>query len=85
MGSWLLILTLYMIATTIVTTMFRPLLVDLRLPLADIGLLTRVVGFSASMTGALIAGISIKPLERRRSLIWFGLLQLVAIAATLKI
>ena len=83
MGRWLLILILYMTATTMVTTMFRPLLVDLGLSLADIGLLTGVVGFSASMVGALIAGVLIKPLGRKRSLILFGLLQLVAIATCL--
>ncbi|NJO98767.1 MAG: MFS transporter, partial [Pleurocapsa sp. CRU_1_2] len=83
MGRWLLILVLYMTATTMVVTMFRPLLVDLGLSLADIGLLTGVVGFSASMVGALIAGVLIKPLGRKRSLILFGLLQLIAIATCL--
>ncbi|MEH2080296.1 MAG: MFS transporter [Nostoc sp.] len=80
MGHWLLILILYMAATTMANTMFRPLLVDLGLSLADIGLLTGIVGFSASMLGALIAGVLITPLGRKRSLILFGILQAVAIA-----
>ncbi|MBE9171411.1 hypothetical protein IQ238_29280 [Pleurocapsales cyanobacterium LEGE 06147] len=62
--------------------MFQPLLVDLGFSLADIGLLTGVIGFSAGMVGAPLAGVLITPLGRKRSLIIFGILQSVAIAVT---
>ena len=60
--------------------MFQPSLVDLGLSEIDIGLLTGIVGFSAAMVGAPIAGCSIAPLGRKRSLILFGILQSMAIA-----
>ena len=60
--------------------MFQPLLVDRGFSLADIVLLTGVIGFSASMVGAPIAGWLVTPLGRKRSLILMGILQSVAIA-----
>ena len=79
-GSWLLILLTYALGTRMAMFMFQPLLVDLGLSLTDIGLLTGIVGFSAAMVGAPIAGWLITPLGRKRSLIIFGILQSLAIA-----
>jgi MFS family permease len=59
MWRWLFILVLYIVGTTMATTMFRPLLVDIGLSLADISFLMGVVGFSASMLGLLLAGVLI--------------------------
>ena len=80
MWRWLLILLTYTLGTRMATFMFQPLLVDLGLSLADIGLLTGIIGFSAAMVGAPIAGFLIAPLGRKRALIIFGIFQSVAIA-----
>ena len=83
MWRWLLILLTYTLGTRMATFMFQPLLVDLGLSLADIGLLTGIIGFSAAMVGALIAGFLIAPLGRKRALLIFGIFQSVAIAVYL--
>ncbi|VEP18295.1 conserved membrane hypothetical protein [Hyella patelloides LEGE 07179] len=78
--SWLFILLTYSLGIRMATFMFQPLLVDLGLSLEEIGLLTGIIGFSAAMVGAPIAGFLITPLGRKRSLIIFGILQSLAIA-----
>lgn len=83
MWRWLLILVLYMKGGAIASTMYRPLLVDIGLSLAQIGLLLGVVSYSTGIFAALIAGLLINPLGRKRSLIVFGLLQAVSIATYL--
>lgn len=80
MWRWLLVLLTYTLGTRMATAMFQPLLVDLGFSLADIGLLIGIVGYSASLVGAPIAGFLIAPLGRKRSRIIFGILQSVAIA-----
>lgn len=79
-GAWLLTLVFYTMGTRMAFSMFQPLLVDLGFSLADIGLLTGIIGFSAGMVGALLGGVLVKPLGRKRSLLIFGLLQSSAIA-----
>jgi predicted MFS family arabinose efflux permease len=83
MWSWLLILVLYTKGSIIASTMYRPLLVDLKLSLAEIGLLLGVVSYSTGVFGAIAAGFLINPLGRKRSLILFGLLQAVSIGTYL--
>lgn len=83
MGRWILILLLYMMGATIANTMFQPLLVDLGLSLAQIGLMKGIVAYSAGMVGAIVSGFLVKPLGLKRSLIVFGGLMAVAIAAFL--
>ena len=61
--------------------MFRPLLVDLGLSMADIGWMTGIVGSSVAIAGSLLAGGLVQPIGRRRSLILFGVLQAIAVAA----
>lgn len=78
--NWLAVLVMYTLGARMASFMFQPLLVDRGFSLADIGLLTGVIGFSASMVGAPIAGWLITPLGRRRSLILIGILQAVASA-----
>lgn len=80
-GLWILILLLYMMGVTIANTMFRPLLVDLGLSLAQIGLMNGIVAYSAGLVGAFLGGFLIKPLGRKKALIVFGLLMAIANAA----
>ena len=79
MGRWLMLLTLYVIGGSMAESMFRPLLVDIGLSLADIGWLLGVVGNGASIVGAVVSGLLTVPLGRKRSLILFGGLQTIAI------
>ncbi|MBO3457404.1 MFS transporter [Aetokthonos hydrillicola Thurmond2011] len=81
MGRWILVLLLYMMGATIANTMFHPLLVDLKLSLAQIGLMNGVVAYSAGIVGAVVGGFLIKPLGRKQSLIVFGVLMAIANAA----
>ena len=78
--TWLVILVVYTLGARMASFMFQPLLVDRGFSLADIGLLTGVIGFSASIVGAPFAGWLITPLGRKRSLILIGILQAFAIA-----
>ncbi|MEM9769644.1 MAG: MFS transporter [Cyanobacteria bacterium P01_D01_bin.71] len=82
-GGWLLVLVTYAFGPYMASTMFRPLLVDVGLSLADIGLLLGVISYSAGFAGALVAGLLITQLGRKRSLLIFGSLQVGAIATYL--
>jgi MFS family permease len=74
MLPWLFVVLLYMAGESMTTTMIRPLLVDRGLSLSDIGWLLGVVSYSARIVLALVAGVMITRLGRRRSLILFGLI-----------
>ncbi len=78
---WLFFILIYATGSSMAATMFRPLLVDLGLSMADIGWMTGIVGSLAAIVGSLLAGGFIQPLGRQRSLILFGLLQAIAVAA----
>ncbi|NEO25692.1 MAG: MFS transporter [Kamptonema sp. SIO4C4] len=78
---WLFFIWLYVTGTSIASSMFRPLLVDAGLSLADIGWMVGIVGSGAAILGSLLAGGLIQPLGRRRALVMFGLLQAVAVLA----
>ena len=82
-GRWLLMLVFYSSGSMMATTMFRPLLVDIGLSLPEIGWLLGVVSYSAGILGAIIAGLLIAPLGRKRSLVLFGLLRAIAISTYL--
>lgn len=81
MGRWLLILVLYGIGPYMALTMFRPLLVDLGLSMSEIGLMLGVVSYGAGMVGAIVAGLIMTRLGRKRALLGFSALQGIAIAA----
>ncbi|MEC4883512.1 MAG: MFS transporter [Scytonema sp. PMC 1070.18] len=81
MGGWILVLLVYMMGATIANTMFRPLLVDLGLSLAQIGVMTGIVSYSAGLVGAFLGGFLIKPLGRKQSLIILGVIMAIANAA----
>lgn len=82
-GRWLLMLVFYSSGSMMATTMFRPLLVDIGLSLPEIGWLLGVVSYSAGILGAIISGLLIAPLGRKRSLVLFGLLRAIAISTYL--
>ena len=79
MWKWLLILAIYPIAPYMASTMFRPLLVDIGLSLTDIGLLVGGVSYTSGLLGAVLAGVLITTIGRRRSLIIFSSLEVAAL------
>ena len=83
MGRWLLLVGFSPLGGMMANAMLRPLLVDIGLSLANIGWLLGVAGFTAGILGAVAAGILIKPLGRKRSLITFSLLWTFTIVAYL--
>ena len=66
---WLLILLLYNFGYSLSITMFRPLLIDLGLSLAEVGWLLGILGTSMVIFGSLIASLAIAQLGRKRSLL----------------
>ncbi|MDZ8227263.1 MULTISPECIES: MFS transporter [unclassified Nostoc] len=83
MRNWLLVLLLYSASSSMAGTMFRPLLVDIGLSLADIGWLMGIVNTVAAILGGIIAGFLIAPWGRKRSLTIFSLLWAMSMAAYL--
>ncbi|MGF1482040.1 MAG: MFS transporter [Cyanophyceae cyanobacterium] len=81
MGRWVIVLLLYMMGVTITSTMFRPLLVDLGLSLAEIGVMNGIVAYIAGLVGSLVSGFLIQSLGRKRSLVIFGILMAMGTAA----
>ncbi|NEP57134.1 MAG: MFS transporter [Symploca sp. SIO2G7] len=80
-GRWVVILLLYMMGVTIANTMFRPLLVDLGLTLAQIGVMNGIVAYSAGLVGAFVGGFLMKPLGRKKALIVFSVLMAISNAS----
>ena len=80
MKRWILVLVFYMMGVTIANTMSRPLLVDLGMSMADIGVMNSIVAFGGGFVGSILGGFLLKPLGRKRGLIVFGILMAVAIA-----
>ncbi|WP_156114121.1 MFS transporter [Myxosarcina sp. GI1] len=76
---WLLVLATYTTGSSMAITMFRPLLVDIGLSAAQIGLLIGVVSYGVGTVGALAGGMTVNFLDRKRLLIIGGCFQTVII------
>jgi MFS family permease len=81
MGPWLAVLLTYKLGEWFATGMLRPMLHDRHQSLDDIAWMLGLVGFSSAALGALIAGLWIAKLGRRRALLVFGALQSLAIGS----
>ncbi|WP_144875928.1 MFS transporter, partial [Hyella patelloides] len=69
---WLAVLATYTTGSSMAITMFRPLLVDLGLSTTQIGLLLGVVSYGVGTLGALVGGLTVNFLDRKRLLIAGG-------------
>jgi MFS transporter, PAT family, beta-lactamase induction signal transducer AmpG len=76
---WLGIMMLFAVGIGFASTMFRPLLVDIGLSTASIGILLGVVNNLSAVVGSLLAGLIVNRWGQRRSLIGFTLFQAFAI------
>jgi RhtX/FptX family siderophore transporter len=81
MSSWLMVLVVYKVGDYLATGMVKPLLVDLKLSMKDIGMLMGVVGCVAGLIGAMVGGYGAQVLGRRQALLVFGGLQSLSIAS----
>ena len=80
-AAWVVVLVTYKTGEWFATAMLRTFLTDAHQSLGQIGVMVGMFGFSAGLTGALVGGIAVSRLGRRRSLIAFGVLQTLAIAS----
>lgn len=80
---WLAVLATYTTGSSMAITMFRPLLVDLGLSATQIGLLIGIVSYGVGTLGALIGGLTVNFLDRKRLLIAGSCFQIVIITAFL--
>jgi predicted MFS family arabinose efflux permease len=81
-GAWRLIalVVVYKAGESFAQGMLRPFLKDRGLGLADIAWMLGTVGFVAGMAGALAGGALVGRIGRRRSLVAFGLGQVMTVA-----
>lgn len=78
-GTWLAVLLLYRAGDAMAITMAKPLWIDLGYSLTQIGLLVGLGNSLAAMIGAMIGGVWIQRLGRRRALGGFALLHAFAL------
>ncbi|NJR31725.1 MAG: MFS transporter [Chamaesiphon sp. CSU_1_12] len=83
MMSWVVLLLIYLAGTSMASAMIKPLLVDLKFSLTEIGQIVGVVSYSAGIVGALVGGVIISKWGIERSLVWFGILQGISVLACL--
>jgi MFS family permease len=74
------LLLVYKAGETFASAVQKPFLVDHHLDLEAIGLLTGTVGSTAGIAGAILGGVLVTKIGRRRSLVLFGLGQAIAVA-----
>jgi MFS transporter, PAT family, beta-lactamase induction signal transducer AmpG len=79
MGTWLLVLVVYKGGEALAYGMVKPLFVDRRFTMSEIGLLLGTIGFLAGLVGAVAGGALVTRLGRRRALLIAGALQVVGI------
>ena len=83
MMSWVVLILIYLAGTSMASAMIRPLLVDLKFTLTQIGEIVGVISYSAGIVGALMGGVIISKWGVDRSLVWFGILQGISVLACL--
>lgn len=79
MGSWLLVIASYKFGEAFGVGMLRPMLVDGKLSLTDLGWITGTAGFVASLVGAMVGGWLVGRFGRYRVLLVGGAIQALAV------
>lgn len=80
MRAWLAVLLTYKVVDGISSGMVKPMMVDMGISVASIGLWASVLGSGASLLGAAIAAWLLKRAAHQQALIWFNALQVAATA-----
>lgn len=81
MRAWLGVLLTYKVVDGISSGMVKPMMVDMGISVASIGLWASVLGSGASLLGAAIAAWILKRAAHQQALLWFNTLQVVATGA----
>jgi len=76
---WALVLVLYKSFDALAGPMVKPMMVDFGFSKGEIGAIVGVAGSVAGLLGALAGGLGVRPLGRRRALLLFGILQVLAV------
>jgi MFS transporter, PAT family, beta-lactamase induction signal transducer AmpG len=82
-GLWALVLVLYKGFDALANKMVEPLMIDLHYSLGDIGWILGTWGSVAGLVGALVGGWAVPRLGRRRALLGFGVVQVIAVGGYL--
>ncbi len=77
--AWALVLVLYKSFDALAGPMVKPMMVDFGYDKGEIGAIVGVAGSVAGLLGALAGGLGVRPLGRRRALLGFGVLQILAV------
>ena len=81
MRAWLGVLLTYKVVDGISSGMVKPMMVDMGISVASIGLWASVLGSGASLLGAAIAAWILKRAAHQQALLWFNALQVAATGA----
>jgi len=81
MRAWLGVLLTYKVVDGISSGMVKPMMVDMGISVASIGLWASVLGSVASLLGAAIAAWILKRAAHQQALLWFNALQVAATGA----
>lgn len=79
--GWIWVLVTYKIAESMASAMVKPMMVDMGLSLAEIGLKVSMVAAVTTIAGAMLGGWLLDRLGRRNALVWFGAAQAFTLAA----
>ncbi|MFO0727496.1 MAG: MFS transporter [Myxococcota bacterium] len=82
-GAWqvIFVISVFKLGESFASAMIKPFLADRGLGLSDIGWLIGTVGFVGGLIGALVGGAVSGVSGRRRALLLFGTIQIVAVAS----
>jgi MFS transporter, PAT family, beta-lactamase induction signal transducer AmpG len=78
-ASWLLLLVTYKLGDCLATALLTPFYLDCGFSLTEIGTTVKAVSLVAMVSGSLAAGFLMTRISLKQALVWFGLVQAVAI------
>jgi len=78
--GWIAVLIAFKFGDYLAQGMLRPWMVDSGLSKTEIGLMLGTAGFTAGLFGAVLGGLLVNPLGRRRALVVFGFAQTLGVA-----
>jgi MFS transporter, PAT family, beta-lactamase induction signal transducer AmpG len=81
--TWLLVLFVYQMGSSMASAMLKPFLVDIGLSLQDIGSLNSLVGYTSGLIGSLVGGLLLNYWGYKRGLINFALFNAIGVACLL--
>lgn len=78
--GWIWVLVTNKVAESMASGMVKPMMVDMGMSLAEIGMRVSMVSAVTTIIGAMAGGWLVERLGRRNGLVWFGLAQAVTVA-----